>query len=178
VIVADEVYVHYVRHESFPDSIGHVLAGRPMVVVHSFSKAYALAGLRLGYAVAPPELTATIARLKRKFHPSRLDVAAGVAAIEDQDFVKRSVALVHAELSFFYATCQRLGVAFWPSDANFVLMRPPRDAVVVQRELAARGVHVRTTDGNGLPGHLRVTVGPPGETRRFAEALEEVLACA
>jgi histidinol-phosphate aminotransferase len=79
-------------------------------------------------------------------------------------------------MPFFYDTCTRLGVACWPSDANFVLMRPPRDAAAVQRELAARGVGVRTTDNNGLPGHLRVTVGLPEENRRFAVALEAVLA--
>ncbi|MDH4063331.1 MAG: aminotransferase class I/II-fold pyridoxal phosphate-dependent enzyme [Acidobacteriota bacterium] len=178
VVVADEVYVHYVRSPQFPDSVGHVLAGRPVVVVHSFSKAYALAGLRLGYAVTTPELAASIGSLKRKFHLGRLDVAAGVAALGDQEFLQRSVALVHQEMPFFYETFRRLAVRCWPSEGNFVLFRAPGDAAALQRELMARGMRVRTTDINGLPGHLRVTVGLPDENRRFARALEEALACA
>lgn len=177
-LVADEVYVHYVTSEVFPDSIGHVLAGRPVVVVHSFSKVYALAGLRLGYAVTTPDLAASIAGVRRKFHLGRLDVAAGVAALSDQDFVRKSVALVHEELPFFYDTLRRLGVTYWPTDANFVLFRSPGDAGELVRQLSTRGVKVRTTDGNGMPGHIRVTVGLPDENRRFAEALEAVLTCA
>jgi len=176
VVVADEVYHDYVDNPAFPDSIGHVLAGRPVVVVHSFSKAYALAGLRLGYGVTTPALAETMAQVKRKFHLGRIEVAAGVAALADQAFVGRSVAQVCDERPFFYETFQRLGLRYWPSDANFVLFRPHGDAGAVQRALMARGVRVRTTDGNGLPGHLRVTVGLPDENRRFARALEEALA--
>lgn len=178
VLVADEVYVHYVTSPDFPDSIGHVLAGRPVVVVHSFSKAYALAGLRLGYAVTTPDLAASIAGVRRKFHLGRLDVAAGVAALSDQAFVRKAADLVHRELPSFYDTFRRLGVTYWPSDANFVLFRPPGDAGELVRQLATRGVMVRTTDANGMPGHVRVTVGLPDENRRFAQALEEWLACA
>lgn len=178
VLVADEVYVHYVTSPAFPDSIGHVLAGRPVVVVHSFSKALALAGLRLGYAVTRPGLAAAIAGVRRKFHLGRLDVAAGVAALSDEDFVRKTVELVHQELPYFYDTFRRFGVTYWPSDANFVLFRPPGDAGELVRQLAARGVMVRTTEANGMPGHVRVTVGLPDENRRFARALEELLACA
>jgi histidinol-phosphate aminotransferase len=176
VVIADEVYHDYVDNPAFPDSIGHALAGRSVVVVHSFSKAYALAGLRLGYGVTTPGLAEAIARMKRKFHLGRLEVAAGVAALADQAFVETSVALVREERPFFYETFDRLGLRYWPSDANFVLVRPRGDAAEVQRALMARGVRVRTTDGNGLPGHLRVTVGLPEENRRFARALEAVLA--
>jgi len=176
VVVADEVYADYVRRTDFPDSLGHVMAGTSVLVVHSFSKAYALAGLRLGYLVAAPETAAAIARVRRKFHLSRLDVAAGVAALEDQEFVGRSVALVHQELPFFYETFRRLGVRCWPTEGNFVLFRPRGDAGEVQRALAARGIRVRPTEGNGLPGHIRVTVGLPEENRRFLQALDEVIA--
>ena len=178
VLVADEVYVDYVTSDAFPDSIGHVLAGRPVVVVHSFSKAYALAGLRLGYAVTSPDLAAAITGLRRKFHLGRLEVAAGIAALSDQEFVRTSVALVHQELPLFYDAFRRLGLTCWPTDANFVLFRAPADAGALVAALAARGVKVRTTDGNGLPGHVRVTVGRPEENQRFVAALEAVVGCA
>jgi histidinol-phosphate aminotransferase len=146
--------------------------------VHSFSKAYALAGLRLGYAIAPPEIARRIAAVRRKFHLGRLELAAGLAALEDSAFVRESVALVHDELPRFYDTFRRLQLTYWPSDGNFVLFRAPGDAAALQQALLASGVRVRTTDGNGLAGHLRVTVGWPEENRRFAAALEQVLSCA
>ena len=178
VVVADEVYAHYVAHPQFPDSLGQVLVGRPLIVVHSFSKAYALAGLRLGYAVSSPAVVKRIAAARRKFHLGRLEIAAGIAALSDQEFVRASVDLVHRELPFFYETFRRLGLTYWPSDANFVLFRAPGDAHTLQQTLSTHGVRVRTTDGNGLPGHLRVTVGLVNENRRFAAALEEALSCA
>lgn len=177
LVIADEVYFQYVTSPDFPDSIGHVLANRRVVVVHSFSKAYALAGLRLGYAIAPPDVARRTAAARRKFHLGRLDVAAGVAALSDQAFVRDSVALVHRELPVFYAAFARLQISYWPSDANFVLFRAPGDASRLQRALLARGVRIRTTDANGLPGHLRVTVGVPDENRRFVAALEDALSC-
>jgi histidinol-phosphate aminotransferase len=177
-LVADEVYFQYVTTPGFPDSIGHVLANRPVIVVHSFSKAYALAGLRLGYAIAPPEIARRIAGARRKYHLGRLELAAGLAALGDQEFVRQSVALVHEQLPLFYDAFRRLKVTYWPSNANFVLFQAPGDAGALQQALVARGVRIRTTDGNGLAGHLRVTVGLPEENRRFAAALAEVLSCA
>jgi histidinol-phosphate aminotransferase len=178
LVLADEVYFQYVTSARYPDSIGHVLSGRSMIVVHSFSKAYALAGLRLGYAIAAPPVTHRIAAARRKFHLGRLEVAAGVAALSDTAFVGDSVALVHRELPSFYAAFDRLRLTYWRSDANFVLFRAPGDAAALQQALLEKGVRIRTTNGNGLPGHLRVTVGLPAENRRFLFALDEVVSCA
>ena len=178
MVVADEVYFQYVAAPDFPDSLGHVLDGRRIIVVHSFSKAYALAGLRLGCAIGSPDLVRRIGAVRRKHHLGRIELAAGVAALSDEAFVRDSVALVHRELPFFYESFERLHVRYWPSHANFVQFRAPGDAGALQRALQARGVRIRTTDGNGLSGHLRVTVGMPQQNRRFAAALEEALSCA
>jgi histidinol-phosphate aminotransferase len=149
-----------------------------VIVVHSFSKAYALAGLRLGYAIAPPPMAQRIAAARRKSHLGRLEVAAGIAALSDTAFVRDSVALVHGELPGIYEAFDRLGLTYWRSGANFVLFKAPGDAAALQRALLEKGVRIRTTDGNGLPGHLRVTVGLPEENRRFLAALDEVVSCA
>ena len=178
LVLADEVYFQYVTSALYPDSIGHVLSSRSVIVVHSFSKAYGLAGLRLGYAIAAPPVAQRIAAARRKFHLGRLDVAAGVAALSDTAFVRNSVALVHRELPGFYEAFDRLRLTYWRSDANFVLFKAPGDAAALQRALLERGVRIRTTDGNGLPGHLRVTVGLPEENRRFLSALVEAVSCA
>lgn len=173
--VIDEVYHHFVSRSDFPDAVGAVLAGRRAVVVHSFSKAYGLAGLRLGYAIAEPELITAIGRHRRDYHLSRLHVAGGLAALEARDYIRELVALVDEGRRYLAGELGRLGLHTWPSQTNFVLVRAPGDARELQQALQARGILVRTTDGNGLPGHLRVTVGLPGENRAFVEALAEVL---
>jgi histidinol-phosphate aminotransferase len=178
VVVADEVYAHYVTSSEFPDSIGAVLAARPIVIVHSFSKVYGLAGLRLGYGVAPPALVARIARFHRRYHLGRLELVAGVAALADEAYVRASVERALTGRRQLCEGFERLGVVFWPSQANFVLMRPAVDAEEVCRKLADRGVRVRSTAANGLPGHVRVSIGLPAENTRLLEALDEVLSCA
>jgi histidinol-phosphate aminotransferase len=174
-LVIDEVYHHFVDRPGFPDAIQYVLEGRPVVVVHSFSKVFGLAGLRLGYGIAPPVTVERMARYKLDFHLGRLAVAAGLAALGDAAYRGRVLDAVRGGKEYLYHELARLGITFWRSHANFVLIRPPQKADA-HRALLNRGVRVRPTEGNGLPGHLRVTVGLPEENRRFIAALEEVLA--
>jgi histidinol-phosphate aminotransferase len=175
VLVADEVYSHYVDDPAFPDSLAHVLEGRPLIVVQSFSKAYGLAGLRLGYAIGRPDLIERIARLRRPFHLGELALRAGVAALADQAHLAASVALAREGRAFLAHELRRLGVPGWPSQANFVLFRPPLPARDVFERLIERGIMVRPTDSNGLPGHLRVSAGLRESNEAFVRALAEVL---
>jgi histidinol-phosphate aminotransferase len=114
-------------------------------------------------------------RYKLDFHLGRLAVAAGLAALGDADYRRRVVDVVQHGKEYLYRELGRLRVPFWHSETNFVLIRPPEGADA-HRALLKRGIRVRPTEGNGLPGHLRVTVGLPEENRRFIDVLEEVLA--
>ena len=174
-LVIDEVYHHFVARTDFPDAVQYVLDGRPVVVVHSFSKVFGLAGMRLGYGMAPPATIERLARYKLDFHLGRLAVAAGIAALGDADYRRRVVDVVKSGKEYLYGELGRLRVPFWYSETNFVLIRPA-DASDTHGALLKRGIRVRPTDGNGLPGHLRVTVGLPEENRHFIDALEAVLA--
>lgn len=173
--VVDEAYAHYVSCPDFPDSIGDVLAGGNIVVMRTFSKAYGLAGLRLGYGIARPELTERISAYRRPFHLSRLHLDAGVAALRDQRHVGRVVQLAQESKQYLYAELERLAVRFWPSEANFVMFEPRLPAGQVNAALREQGIVVHGTDGNGLPGCLRVTTGLPEANQAFIRALSQVL---
>ncbi len=175
IVVADEVYSHYVDHPDYPDSIRHVLDGRAVIIVQSFSKAHGLAGLRVGYGIARPDLAERVATYRRPFHMSALALLASEAAIGDTAHLDRSVALAREGRTYLRAQLERLGVPSWPSEGNFVLFRPIAPADGVFEQLIARGIMVRPTGSNGLPGYLRVSTGLAEANEAFIEALTEVM---
>ena len=175
MVVADQVYEHYVTRPDYPDTIVHVVAEKPVIIVQTFSKGYGLAGLRLGYAIAPPTITAQLRRQVRNFHLSSIALAAGVAALGDQGYMHESARLATAGKEYLYGELERLHVQTWPSEGNFLLIRPDRPAQAVYDGLLARGVMVRPMDTFGYPAGLRVTVGSPEANAAFIAALEEVL---
>jgi histidinol-phosphate aminotransferase len=174
-VVADEVYHHFVQRSDYPDSITHVLNGENVIILHSFSKAYGLAGLRLGYVIAKPELCAQIVGQKRPFQHSSLALAGGIAALQDWDHVCQTVALINEGKRYFYKQFETLGLAYWPSEANFVMFRPDGDADYVYQQLLEHGIMTRPTSKNGLPGYLRVTCGLPEANEAFIAALVDIM---
>ncbi|MCB0062551.1 MAG: aminotransferase class I/II-fold pyridoxal phosphate-dependent enzyme [Caldilineaceae bacterium] len=174
-VVADQVYEHYVTRADFPDTIADVLAGKPIIIVNTFSKGYGLAGLRLGYAVASPAHTAQLRRQVRNFHLSSIALAAGVAALADQAYMHESARLATEGKDYLYGELERLNVQTWPSEGNFLLIRPDLPAQQVHDGLLTRGVMVRPMDTFGYPEGLRVTVGSTEANAAFIAALEEVL---
>ncbi|MEW5957356.1 MAG: histidinol-phosphate transaminase [Chloroflexota bacterium] len=176
LIVADEVYHHFATAPDFPDTLAYVQAGRHVVILHSFSKAFGLAGLRLGYAVAPVEIARYLSRARESFHLSQLVIAAGIAGLQDKAHLKSTVTQTIAGREWLFKELSGLGLPVWPSQANFILFRPPYSPVEVSERLLQRGVIVRPMTQFYLPTHLRVTVGTPAENERFITALRAVLA--
>lgn len=176
LIVSDECYRHFVTGDDFPDTLEYVRAGRNVMVVHSFSKAYGLAGLRLGYGITRPDLAEYLWRARMPFHLSSLQIAGGQAALLDTDHLARSVELTVEGRAYLYEQLCELDLPAWPSQANFVLFKPSHPAQEIYERLLRRGVIVRPVPQFYLPEHMRVTVGLPEENRRFIAALREVLA--
>ena len=174
-IVADQVYEHYVQRADFPDTVSHVLAGKPIMIVQTFSKSYGLAGLRLGYVIAPPELGERLRGQLRNFHMNSISLAAGIAALQDKAYVQESARLAEEGKAYLYGELERLEVQTWPSEGNFVLIRPSAPTAEVYQQLLERGVMVRQTDMFGYPEGLRVTVGSAEANAAFIAALEEIL---
>ena len=174
-VIADEVYHHFAQVDDYPDSIGSVLNEQNIIVLHTFSKGYGLAGLRLGYAIAKPALIQRIRHETRPYHQPLFVTAGGIAALEDEDHLRQTIELVHQGKRFLYAQFERLGVTYWPSAGNFVLIRPLADADQLNEQLLDRGIMVRPTTNNGLPGCLRVTIGLPEANQALIAALEDIL---
>jgi histidinol-phosphate aminotransferase len=142
-----------------------------LVITRTLSKAYGLAGLRIGFAVAAPEVADLMNRVRQPFNVNQLALVAAVAAVNDDGFLRRSRETNTAGLRQLEEGFRRLGLEFIPSFGNFVTVRVG-DARRVYADLLAKGVIVRPIAGYGLPEHLRVTVGLPAQNARFLEALE------
>jgi histidinol-phosphate aminotransferase len=176
VLVMDEAYYEYVDDPEYPDSLALVREGRNVVVLRTFSKIYALAGLRMGYGATTPELAAAMNAVREPFNVSSLAQVAATASLADPEQVGRSKRLNDAEKARLYLGFEALGLRYTRSQANFVWVDVARDCRQVFEELLRRGVIVRTGDIFGAPTHVRVSTGLAEENERFLQALGEVLA--
>jgi len=176
LVVFDEAYYELVDSEAYPDTLRYVQEGRGNVMVmRTFSKVYGLAGVRLGYAIATPETLAPLNRVKEPFAVNLLAQAAGIAALEDEEFLEKSVAANREGRAFLYRGFDRLGLRYLESHANFVLVEIGPQAVEIQQRLLEKGVIVRPCVAYDLPNWLRVTVGTEAQNARLVQALEDVL---
>ena len=171
LVIVDEAYVEFGG-----ESAQCLVAERPnVVVVRTFSKAFALAGARVGYCLATEEVVEDLRRVRLPYHLSSLTQAAGIAALHHVAEAEAILDAIRRERDRILLELPHLGVEAFPSDANFVLFRPPRRAADVWTGLLERGVLVRDLTA-AVPECLRVTAGTPEEVDRFLSSLEEVLA--
>jgi len=177
VVVLDEAYNEYLPPELRVDSTAWVRRYPNVIVSRTFSKAFGLAGLRVGYGLAQRELTDLLNRVRQPFNVSTVAQAAAVAALADEDFLARSYALNLRGMQQLTDAFRALGLEYIPSVGNFVLVKVGAAAAVYQ-ELLKRGVIVRPVANYGLPEWLRVTVGLPEENAAFLKALPQALAAA
>ena len=175
VVVVDEAYFEYVREPGYPDATRWLDRYPHLVVTRTFSKAYGLAGLRVGYAVSSPAIADILNRIRQPFNTSSLAQAAALAALEDEAHLKRSIELNAAERDRVGAACAALGLGVAPSVGNFLLVDLRRDAQPVFEALLRKGVIVRPVANYGLPDHLRISIGTVAENDRLVAALREVV---
>lgn len=173
LVVIDEAYAEICPSE-LPDSVGFVREGRPVLVTRTFSKAYGMAGLRLGYGLGPAPLIRALQQSRQPFNVNVLAQVAGVAALDDVDFVSRVQQCCREAKEYLEAQCARLGLQFIASHANFMLIEVG-DGAAATEQLRAQGVIVRPMGGYRLPNYIRVTFGLPAENERLVKALTQVL---
>jgi histidinol-phosphate aminotransferase len=175
LLVCDEAYREYVRRRDYPDSLA-LSRVRPMtMVLRTFSKAYGLAGLRIGYAIGDPELIGVLERTRHPFNVNSLAQAAAEAALADDAHLSRVIELTHRSLAQLEEGLRAFGFACTPSDANFVLAEIGPQAAELEKRLLQRGIITRSLRAFGLDRHLRVTAGLPEENEQFLSALREEL---
>src|SRR5690606_28898440 len=173
-VVLDEAYTEYLDPAMRFDSARWVEQYSNLIVTRTLSKAYGLAGLRVGFAMAQPRLTDLLNRVRQPFNVNSLAQAAAIAALGDAQFLQQSYELNKSGKQALVLGCTRLGLEIVPSYGNFVLMRVG-DAARINLELLKRGVIVRPVAGDGLPERLRVSIGLPEENTRFLAALADIL---
>jgi len=171
LVVLDEAYNEYLTPELRSDTPRLIKRHPNLVVTRTFSKAYGLAGLRVGYALAHPSVADVMNRVRQPFNVNSIALAAATAALDDMEFVARSYAENLRGRKRLEEGATALGLDYIPSHANFITLKVGKGAEVYKR-LLRRGVIVRPIGGGyGLPEHLRVTVGTPEENERFLAAL-------
>ncbi|MCD6360723.1 MAG: histidinol-phosphate transaminase [Armatimonadetes bacterium] len=176
VVAWDEAYYEYAcGAPEYPDTLRYVREGRNCVVLRTFSKAYGLAGLRVGYGVARPEIIGALKQVREPFNVNLLAQAAAVASLKDPDQVRRSVENNEAGKQYLYARFDEMGLDYVPTHSNFIFVDVRMDSVECFDRLMRRGVTVRTGEIFGFPTHIRVTIGRPEDNEIFADALAAVL---
>jgi histidinol-phosphate aminotransferase len=171
LVVVDEAYNEYLAPELRRETFKLIKRHPNLVVTRTFSKAYGLAGLRVGYAFAHPSVADVMNRVRQPFNVNSIALAAATAALDDMEFVARSYALNLQGLKQIEEGAHGLGLKYIPSHGNFITVQVGKAAEIYKR-LLRRGVIVRPVGGGyGLPEHLRVTIGTPEENEKFLGAL-------
>ena len=171
VLLIDEAYGDFATRPDFPDALAWVTRRPGTVVIRTFSKFAGLAGLRVGYAVADPELAGYLERARHPFNVNLLAEAAAIASLDDRDHLERTLRLNREGLAYLRRELGELGIETWPSEANFVLAKP---GAGTYDKLLREGVIVRPLAGFGMPEHVRITVGLPEENERLVKALRRL----
>lgn len=171
VVVVDEAYIEFVSDPEFPDSLTLHDGTRRLLTTRTFSKAYGLAGLRIGYGIASVEMIGALEKLRPAFNVNSLAQAAAEAALDDADHLARSKATARAGVEILSRELAKLGVKTWPSQTNFVLADVKRPSKQMFEDLVRKAVIVRPVG----PTHIRITVGTEPQNARLLDAMRSVL---
>ncbi|HXV47548.1 MAG TPA: histidinol-phosphate transaminase [Candidatus Binatia bacterium] len=174
LLIVDEAYFEYVQDAGYPDSLKYHAEGRAILTLRTFSKLYGLAGLRIGYGVAPKELISMMQRVRQPFNVNAAAQWAALAALDDVDHVRRSLEVNRQGLDYLQSEFAKLSLAHVPSHGNFILVRVGKGQEIFQ-QLLTQGVIVRPMGAYKFPEYVRVTVGTMEENRKFIDALERVI---
>ncbi len=177
IVCFDEAYVDFVEATDFPHMLFHVKAEKPnIVLLRTFSKAYGLAGLRVGYALASPAIISYLHKIRQPFNVNSLAQVAATAALDDRFFLWRTKRLVSNGRTYLCKRFKKLGLEYVPSQANFILVNVGRDADEVFKALLQQGMIIRSMRAYGLPTWIRVTTGRRSQNVHFYRLLKNYLA--
>ncbi|MFA5148739.1 MAG: histidinol-phosphate transaminase [Candidatus Omnitrophota bacterium] len=173
IVVMDEAYYDFVDAKDYPDTMRH-LKDRNLIVLRTFSKAYGLAGLRVGFALANPELIDCMNRVRLPFNVNSLAQVGASASIDDATHLKKTRQVVLKGKKFLYSALDKIGLPYVQSQTNFILVDVKMDSWEAFQKLLRYGVIVRDMKAYKLDSYVRVTVGTDKENRKFIEALKEI----
>jgi len=179
IVLLDEAYYEYVNEAEYPNGIDYLAQYPNLVITRTFSKAYGLASLRVGYGISHTDIADLMNRVRPPFNVNSMALAAAVATLSDDEYVAESKKLNDDGLVYLTAEFDRLGLPYIPSVGNFISFEIPAEknisAADVNQKLLQAGVIVRPVANYEMPNHLRVSVGTEAENKAFIEALNKIL---
>ncbi|MBI2609286.1 MAG: histidinol-phosphate transaminase [Deltaproteobacteria bacterium] len=175
MVVLDEAYCEYVEEKDYPHGIRLLSEFPHLIVLRTFSKIYGLAGFRVGYGVAHPDAISFINKVKSPFNVNNLAQKAAEAALDDEEFVLKTKAVIKEGFTYLYDAFNELGISYVKSSANFIMIDVKQDALLLHERLLRRGIILRPLTAYGLKTHFRVTVGTPVENRKLVSVLTALL---
>jgi len=173
LVVLDEAYCEYLTGDEYPDGIELLERFPNLIVCRTFSKAWGLAALRVGYSISSPEIADILNRVRQPFNVDTVALAAATAVLKDEEYLNRSREVNAAGLKQLADGFDRMGLSYIPSAGNFIAVEVGEQAQAIYHALLEHGVIVRPIGGYGMPEHLRVSVGLARENERFLDALAE-----
>jgi histidinol-phosphate aminotransferase len=175
IVVLDEAYIDFVDTKEVPSGLDYLDEHRPLIGLRTFSKAYGLAGLRIGYGYGPSELIGYLDRMRSPFNVNLLAQVAALAALDDKAFLQKTRQVIGEGLAYLRNALDELGIKYIPTQANFLLIHVNCDSRELYERLLRQGVIIRAMDSYNLPGYIRVNAGLPEENHRFVQALKKAL---
>ncbi len=175
IVVVDEAYIEFVRDRAAYNCLEKPLDDSRIVCLRTFSKAYGLAGFRVGYGVMEPEIAAILHRVRQPFNVNSLAQSAAAAALDDIEFLTKTVAAIHQGVDYLQDELAALGLTTFPTQANFFLVDVETDASKVFEAMLRKGVIVRSMASYGYKNYIRVNTGLESENMAFLDALKKVL---
>lgn len=175
VVVLDEAYAEFITAEDYPDALAFLREYPNLIISRTFSKAYGLAGMRIGYAISSPDIADILNRARLPFNVNSLAAKAASAAILDQEHVRKTVELTERGRVQLENGLQRLQLSYIPSLANFIAI-DVTDGPAIYQQLLREGVIVRPLKAYHMPRHIRVTISTEAHNQRFLIAIEKVMA--
>ena len=175
VLVYDEVYFQFVDIDDCARAYDYLNSGKNIIGVNSLSKAYGLAGLRSGYAYSSEKIARYVSQCRTPFMINTLTLEASIAALKDDDFIRKTVDLVHTEKAYLYTQLDALGIKYWKTQANFITIKPEMNDLEFESSMLKEGVMVRPVANFGAPDCIRVTIGDREANDAYLKALKKVL---
>lgn len=175
IVVLDEAYVDFVDQEIRLDARSYLNGDKPVVALRTFSKAYGLAGLRIGYGLMSATIADFINRVRQPFNVNQLAQVAALAALDDDDHYQKTFDLTKQGIAWLSKEVTALGCKAFPTQTNFFLIDVGMDCKKLYEALLGKGVIVRPMSAYGYPEYIRITVGLPEENKRFVKALAQTL---
>lgn len=172
--VVDEAYVEFVDARDFPKLLNYIHKAN-LIILRTFSKAYGLAGLRIGYAIARPEFIKAMEKIRQPFNVNSLAQRAAEAALKDKTFINKSSASIIKEKYRLYKEFETMGIKYTPSQANFIMFRTSMDGLELCKKMLKRGILIRDLKQYNLDKYIRVTIGEPKENNIFIQNLKMIL---